>query len=452
MSLAPVRTVVEARPVRSDFGVVSIALFSACMLAAATAAAVAPSKVALALIGATGLAICLARIEAALLVLVATFPLESAYHLTSSNTLSTTKLAGGICTLSLLVTAIRHRRQLRWDHTLTIITLLLGLALISSTHAVNPGEGLSTALRYASFVGFFFVVAQLDDHRDLGRRISWTLTLAGAFAAYLAIVHFLHGTDQAQPRYDNPNDLAFVLACTLPLTIWLVTQGRIATRIVAALAAALIATEVMLSFSRGALLGLAAGLVWHGLSERRHRRALTVAAAITAVVALVFARVDPAPLHRGLQSKSHVAQHNVNYRIVAYQKALQLAADHPLMGVGPGNFREYYYELTGSPPGTENLGVTHDSYLDVACELGFVGLVLFLGYIALTFRRLNRAVRERAGPPGLASFVRTALIVALVGMLTHTEEYFAPIWLCGALAVQMLGRDKGDSDAAPARP
>ncbi|MCA1841832.1 MAG: O-antigen ligase family protein, partial [Actinobacteria bacterium] len=284
----------------------------------------------------------------------------------------------------------------------------------------------------------YVVVTQLADRERLYERIIWVLTACSSIAAFLSVGRFLRGDALlAQSAYGNANDLAFILATTLPLSLWLLLRTRRSGKVLVAGMLGVISAGVVLSFSRGALLGLAVALAFYGVTERRHARLFLTGGLVIVVSTVVLVHTNTKVVTRGLNAKGHVAQYNVDTRLVAWSGALQLAADHPLVGIGPGNFGEYYYELTDSPPTVERLRVTHDAYLDVAAELGFTGVVLFLGYLAISFSRLSQAVRRRLGPPGLAPLVRAAMVVALVGMLTHSEEYFAPIWLLGALGTAM---------------
>ena len=118
-----------------------------------------------------------------------------------------------------------------------------------------------------------------------------------------------------------------------------------------------------------------------------------------------------------------------------------------MLGVGPGNFRFHYLEETGRPPGTGNIGVVHNAYLDVAAELGMAAMVVFLLYLGTVFLRAGIARRRGNGPPGYASAVRTALVVACVSAVFLSEQYYAPFWLLGALATALWR--EGERDPQP---
>lgn len=398
------------------------------------AAAFRPDAVLIAFIVFVVVLVCALRTDLALLLLVAAGPLESAFQFHAHPELTLTKAAGALSFGSFALYAVVTRRKLLFDRTHAIVLLLLAIAALSTLQAENVSSGVSTTIRYASFAALYIVVTQfVGDHAFL-RRLAWVLSLASAAAAVIAIENFLWGGSYlATLPHGDPNDLAFMLATTLPFAFWLLREGGARQPLVLGMIG-VIAAGVALSFSRGALLGLAAGFVWELLTERRHIP-LVLAGGLVAVAAVVlFVQTNPSRVESGLTLKRHAAAYNVTTRVDAWNAAANLAAAHPFLGVGPGNFRFHYYDATGRPAGTDPLVVVHNAYLDVAAELGFTGLLLFLLYLGVTFARATNAVRQRLGPPGFAVAVRTAFVIAIVGSLTLSEQYYAPLWLLGALA------------------
>jgi O-antigen ligase len=110
-----------------------------------------------------------------------------------------------------------------------------------------------------------------------------------------------------------------------------------------------------------------------------------------------------------------------------------LAVEHPLLGVGPGNF-QFYYSEHWERPGVQRIRVVHNTYLEIAAEIGSLSLVLFLTYLAVTDARLRAAANQDLGLAGLASAVRASLIVAAVAGFFLSAEFLAPFWLFGGLA------------------
>src|SRR3954469_9887375 len=328
-----------------------------------------PGEVAFGAVALLAVGFCLVRVEAAILLLVAASPLEGAFQ--PSPTLTITKIAGALCFASFALHALSSQRRLYFDRTHALVLGLLAIALVSTLWADDLASAQATTIRYASFAALYVVISQFVGNERLQRRIAWTLSAACAFTGVLAIGNLLSGSSpQAQVPYTNQNDTAFILATTLPLTFWLLREGRVRAAVALGLLG-INAAAIVLTFSRGALVGLAAFAVWQLVVERKRVAILLVGAAVAALATFAFVHTNSKQVEQGLVYKQQVAQENVSTRLEAWRAAGSLLESHPVFGVGPGNFRDHYFEATGRPVGTENLGVVHNAYLDVAAEVGF---------------------------------------------------------------------------------
>jgi putative inorganic carbon (HCO3(-)) transporter len=428
------RVAAPATTVRSPLPLVGL-LAGAGVLGALVAGR-SPAIAGAAAVGLTGIAIAITRPQLGLLLLVAAGTLEAFIPQVLGPQLTAVKLAGALCFATFFIDAALTRRKLRLDRSHAVLGLLLALAFVSSLGARSPQDALPVTIRYASFVGLYIVATQFDDERT-PVRIAWVVSIAATIASAWGVQNFLTGVRPlAAPTYGDSNDLAFLVATALPLTLWLFRRPGW-TRVLVPVMVGVSSLGVVLSLSRGALLALAVGVTWHAATERRHIPALLIVAVIAGAIGLVASQQAQERIDSSLQQKRNIAQENVETRLDAWRAAAELAAERPLTGVGPGNFGLYYFERTGRPPGTFGLRVVHDAYLDVAAELGILGMVLFVGFLVIVFMRASVAVRAGRGPPGLAAATRTALLVAMVGALTLSEQYYPPFWVLGALATML---------------
>ena len=153
---------------------------------------------------------------------------------------------------------------------------------------------------------------------------------------------------------------------------------------------------MLLTESRGGWISLGAGaavfLVLQLLSNpslqkivRRYATPLLIAAVvIVAASALVLIRVSADPGH----SSGDVLRFNL------WQGALEIAHDHPVLGVGPGLFAEVYRLYRDPTYVDDRLGTAHNFYLNSLAENGIVGgvIALILGIILLqTWWKLRRS-------------------------------------------------------------
>lgn len=375
----------------------------------------------------------LARTEIAILLVVATAPLESAFA-SGPGGISVTKLTGGLLLASFALTLVRTRRELVLERSQAVVLGILAIAMLSTLQAQEPSAAVTTTTRYASFALFFVIVTQFAHDRRLARRIVWVLSATTAISAGLGLYeYFTGGSPVATLRYSNADDFGFILATSLPLMFWLLGTRKALRPLVIGMIG-LVFAALLLSLARGALVGLGVGVVFLLLTDKRRFQLTLVGGLLAAVAAVAVVHSNPARFQNALLLKSVVAQQNVATRYEVWGAAARLASEHPLLGVGPGNFQFFFFKLTERPVGTFALTVAHNAYLDIAAELGVIAMALFVIYLLMSFARLTDSVRRGYGEPGLAQALRISLVIASVISLTLSEQYYLPFWLLGGLA------------------
>jgi hypothetical protein len=220
-------------------------------------------------LGAAGIvAISAIRVDLLILALVATGPLETSIVISSNPQITVTRIVGLLAFAGFVIHLLATRRPLRLEWTHGVVLGLFLLALVSTLQARDSSLALATTLRYGGFGALYFIVSQLGEDQRLLRQIVWTLSIAATAAGLLALQQYLSGASYAAVTLNgDPNDDAFSWITTLPLTLWLfsVASRRIRPLIVVMVGTMLTATAF--SFSRGALVGLAAGIVWELVVE-----------------------------------------------------------------------------------------------------------------------------------------------------------------------------------------
>jgi len=409
-----------------------------------------PTAALVLVLGGAAVLLFLLRTDLALLLVVAAAPLEGAFSSGPAG-ISVTKLTGGLCFASFAFSLARGRRKLVFERGQAIVLGILALALVSSLQAHETSAALTTTSRYASFAIVYVIFTQLGHDRVLQRRIAWTLAIASSVAAGLGLHEYLSGKQElATLPHVNQNDFAFLLATSLPLMFFLLTGPKLLRPLVLA-SIGLVSAATLLSLSRGALVGIGAGFLLFVITDRRRVRVTLAAGVLATIGTIAVIQSNPQRFHQALLLKSQVAQQNVSTRFGAWGAASRLAADHPLLGVGPGNFQFYYNRLTGQPVGTFTLTVAHNALLDVGAELGLVAMFLLAVYLALAFVRLTACLERGYGDPGFVRALRISLAIAIVSSMFLSEQYFLPFWLLGGLtaAIWMDGQRQAARSPQP---
>jgi O-antigen ligase len=171
-------------------------------------------------------------------------------------------------------------------------------------------------------------------------------------------------------------------------------QGRV---VGAACAALPIAACLLLTKSRSGYVATGLGLILVWLLGRKKTRGLgwKLPAGIAAMATLLIAAaVATGGLDRQVLSE---ASKSLGYRIQYWQSTLQMIADHPLVGCGPGNFQNAYtaYKL---PEASEEVADPHNFLMEVWATAGTPAMVALVGALGCFLWVSWRSRKYQGGP------------------------------------------------------
>jgi O-antigen ligase len=194
------------------------------------------------------------------------------------------------------------------------------------------------------------------------------------------------------------------------------------TLLVSSIVLTIIATG--LSNGRGPILALAVGLILFGLLFKKMRYAL-----VTLLIVILAGSVASGGLVQRFKEQFHVDT-QLRYeggRLFIWDNSLKVIGDHPLLGVGQGNFRDEYIKHLREDIGEHRkLTHAHSDYLNVTAIAGIPGLLLYLGIWVVVLRYLWRGVRA-AQFSGFRRSLSIGALLASVGFMVSslTEATFA---------------------------
>jgi O-antigen ligase len=211
-------------------------------------------------------------------------------------------------------------------------------------------------------------------------------------------------------------------------TALVATEATLSWKALGAAATVAGSAGIVLSGTRGALLGLAAGAVslWLWNRPRFTRRHLAIAAGLCAV-GLVF-YVSPAGLKLRARSQWALEDLRGGARLWLWRDSLRMASHRWLSGFGPETFglefpRYQSAQLARAFPDFYHES-PHNIFLDTLVSQGVLGLAIFIGFAVVAWFAARHAVsqRQRAAP-----YLASALVAGL------TAGLFVCFTLPGAL-------------------
>lgn len=366
------------------------------------------------------------------------------------------KATGLLLVLSWLATVAVRRRGVRSLVTarpsLVVLLMLFGVWVGTSLLWARESDPVYTDLtRFLPLFALFLIVHAAV--RTRSHMIALVLVvIAGAIVSAAAGILVAPPPDvDATGRLAGAaaNALAPVLIAGAVLAAAFVgmTQRGLATRLAAVAAGGFCIIGVVLTGSRGGLLGLAIALVVGLVFAGRGRRVRVVPAVAIAVALTVLYVVVLAPP----ELRARVAQPgDGSGRTDIWRVGAEMVKANPVLGVGAGNYeaRSPEYVLQAGLIRRSDLIVDrplgpHNIYLQVLSELGVIGLLLFLGIVgsALIAAAMAAHAFERQKDEQL-ELVARALFVALCGMLAAgffgSWLFSKQLWILLAMCPAML--------------
>ncbi len=409
----------------------------------------------------------------------------------------------GLIAFALLVVRPYPRPHVRVVPPLVAGALLVALGVASAAWAADARFSIARALSFGVLLVVAWAVAVGREGRpEAVGRILLGILAAVAVITVAGVVELVHSYDQAVvpatrgqgARYsgigENPNQIAMLLAVSLPLALWGFAEVRSrAAKIAMGVLVAAFAVSLVASGSRGAIVGgFAASLAYLLVAYPRRR---LVAAGVTAGVFAVSmvattlpprAKTEPVlnpafgqtlPLSRfdvnsglplesefGFPGENAPARHRKLFftsgRFQAWQGAVEQMAKRPLLGYGWGMedraFVDRYYLFVSSR--------VENSYIGMLLQLGPLGLALLLAAITTVLRAWWRGAPRLSPEAARVSAVCVGVVLGGV-VLGIPQSYLtsvgspatAPFWfalfLLGALVDGAeRERDEREEDAA----
>ena len=255
----------------------------------------------------------------------------------------------------------------------------------------------------------------------LGAAIWLSLGTINDFRSGLLTVEGYRARGRGSGIFGNPNDMALYLVSMVPiaLALGLISRHRLRRWFFIGVAA-LILVAIGMSYSRGGFLGLIVALGFFTIRIAPRRKLEIVLGGCVTLTAVLVAFPSYAIRLASILIPSLDPVGSSDSRKGELMRSLYIAIRHPLLGIGMNNY----------PTEMSYLGTaTHNSYTQVACELGVAALVCYTAFMVLPVRKLGQIAREsfeaRANKPFyyLAVGLHAALLGYMVSSFFASDAY-----------------------------
>jgi O-antigen ligase len=296
--------------------------------------------------------------------------------------------------------------------------LALGAIILATVPtSIWPGGSVRVFVdQYSKVALIFMLMVNCATSPRRIERICWVIVLAFGYISVRAWVDYARGVNLYEGNriggaaggfFENPNDLALNIAAFLPLAFAYVRRpGPWMKRVVSAVIIVFMLGTLVFTKSRSGMLGTVAMFGVY-LVVTRSITPTTILAGIVAGMLILPAL--PASFYERMSSITDETKDQTGSyeaRRVLLEQAWLIFLEHPVTGVGAGQFMNY-----GPPGRAEKWRVTHNVMLQMAAEIGVFGLLAFAYLIwrafaaawwtrqALSWMHRRPPARRRKGVP-----------------------------------------------------
>ncbi|MCH7761201.1 O-antigen ligase family protein, partial [candidate division TA06 bacterium] len=292
--------------------------------------------------------------------------------------------------------------------------------------SLNPRESFFDLRDF----GFLFIIYFVANHIRGEKRLKELLHLLIAITTLTAIYGIgqaIMGMDRVKGPQAMTLTFAGILIIVLSLTwSWLLFHAKGRERWILLFEALILSAALLLTYTRGAWLGLLMGLVILGMFSKPSfglRRRLLVPAVF---LLYISAFSIPRPVAERAQSIGDPSNPDRNIRFLMWKESLRVLRDYPITGVGLVDLLPIYdrYVYPKAPPDLKHIhyGHFHNNFVQVAVQMGLLGLTTFL---FMWFNIIRREVRvyQRTKESFLSSIFLGSLAALAAFLVSGLFEY-----------------------------
>jgi len=361
----------------------------------------------------------------------------------------------GLC-LALLgwVWRMLSRKGLDWKRSFFELPVLvyLGTWVVSIIFSQHPLHSLFTLKDEWLLVIPFLLVNNLKDENFIRKLVNLIFLISGIVALYAIWQHYT-GMDlsrhlQIDPSFISPykkyRSIGFF---DIPLTygffamlIGIISfclgsfEKKTSLKTFYFTVAVLTVTANFFTYTRSTLYAQIFAFIGYFVffkSRNKTREILAVAGYL-----VIIYLIDPQILGRSLIAVKAGSLEQADIRSVIWSTSFNIFKDHPLFGIGFGNFPEFYQRYLKVP--SEIFGHAHNDFLNVAVNAGIVGFLAFIFMWVVFLKNLLRRYKEKKEGYAKALILGGVLSVVAFLLASQLQCYYTAA-ICNMILFFVLG-------------
>lgn len=335
-----------------------------------------------------------------------------------------------------------------------LVMLFMLLMLLGGVITMGGAESLRSALMYVLLMMGYLLVVNLINTEEWIEKCTAAIAIPSALMAAYGVVGYtmtnmpskwldasMFGEIAARTvsTFENPNMLATYLVITMPF-IWRYLKKddvSVKGKIIAAIGSLISAACMILTWSRGGWIGIIVAIIVFCLVNYRHSLKYLL---VAGVLSPIWISLIPANIVSRFSSIGNLADTSTYYRLYTWKGSLNMLSEYFMGGIGVGEsaFSQIYplYAYVG----IETTMHSHNLFLQIAVELGIIGLLMFLLIMFMAAQRGFGSIKQSAGSvtpictvsAGIAG-IAGALVHGMVDHIWYNYRVFFMFWIVVAV-------------------
>ncbi|GAA0121634.1 MAG: O-antigen ligase family protein [Clostridium argentinense] len=327
------------------------------------------------------------------------------------------KVSDGLLILIMLFYVINmllssENRKRFWVNLKDFLSSFLGISMIalsfimifSISYSTEKGLSIMETFRFITYIGLIFIIKYEADNKARIKTIIRCFLLTTSFLCIFGIIQYFTGIGlndkftgleasgtviRITSTMQNPNGFgAYLVLAFFPIVMLSFSTKNNRLRGFYIVLSLLVLANLLLTASRNSIIGLIIGFIVLGVLYS-YKFLLVF---FLGIPVFLF---DKSLLLRFANIKEEILN---GPRVKLWQIARMMIKEHPIRGVGNGNYVSLYDEYVKKYPQYKypdyHRFSSHNSYLKVQSELGIFGIAFFVSTLAASVRTVIRVYKK----------------------------------------------------------
>jgi putative inorganic carbon (HCO3(-)) transporter len=335
---------------------------------------------------------------------------------------------------------------------LLLLYLFYLIMVFSIPFSFWPSYSFNVFVEMLKILVFVILFIHLIDSQKKLKIFFWVFLVVNCYLAFSAVKNFmLLGQTAVSARVGgtggflgDANDFALALSVALPFSFYLfLSERKKLLKFIYLTFCSILTLGIVSTSSRGGFITLVFLMFYFVLKSKRK---LLGVFSILLIFLLIFLFAPQEYWQRQMTITSYEQDESAMGRIDAWKAGIRMFADRPLLGVGLGAYETAFGVKYGGKEGS--WFSAHNAYVQTGAELGFLGILVYLGlmfYIYSQANRLAKSIQEGNYLKTISQGLVGALLAYAVGSFFLSVGHYPHLYfLLGvAIVIKILNIEKG---------